>query len=323
MIKKRIRSIAISSTAAALVITAVTGCGQARSEDPVQKQSESATAAPQTEAAPAVTEAPIVIETEAPQVQSETQPQTQVQSETQPQTQVQVQSETQPQTQPETQPQTAPATLSEEEELAQLYEFAEGEVGTKFANADMNVRTSPSTSSDDNIVSSLDKGEEVTIVGETANWYEIYKAEDSVSGLTDLKAFVMKSFMSDTYDEAMAAQPEESAPAAEAAPAEAAPAEAAPAEAAPAEAAPAEAAPAQAATPETTAPAQQVAASSASGPAVTIKSDANIRADASEVGEVVGVVTAGTTVTQIGSTDGWVQVDYNGVQGYVKASMVG
>ena len=51
--------------------------------------------------------------------------------------------------------------------------------------------------------------------------------------------------------------------------------------------------------------------------------EGNIRADAYETASVVGVVNAGTTVTQIGSVDGWVQIDYNGVQGYVKAGFVG
>ena len=80
-------------------------------------------------------------------------------------------------------------------------------------------------------------------------------------------------------------------------------------------AAPAPEAPAE--TPQTSAP-----VSTASGPQVTVTSDANIRAEAIDTGNVVGVVNAGTTVTQIGSADGWVQVDYNGVQGYIKASMV-
>ena len=309
--KRSFRTIAVGTAAAALVVAVVTGCGQARPEG--AGQSEKTTV--QTEAAPAVTEAPIVIQTEALETQPSV-PETQA-PETQPpvpETQAPA-PETQPpvpETQapaPETQP-AAPVSLSEEEELNQLYEFAQEEVGTRFANADINVRTSPSTSSEDNIVSSLDKGEEITVIGETANWYEIYKAEDTVSGLTDLKGFVMKNYLSDTYDEAMAAQPSETA-----APAEAAPAEAAPAEAAPAEAAPAEPAPEQ--TPQTSAP-----VSTASGPQVTVTSDANIRAEAIETGNVVGVVNAGTTVTQIGSADGWVQVDYNGVQGYIKASMV-
>ena len=299
----------MAGTAAALVATAAAGCGQVRPEG--QGQSEKAVA--QTEAAPvAVTEVPVVVQTETPETPAPA-PETQAPEtpapvpETQaPETQAPV-----PETQaPETQP-PAPVSLSEEEEMSQLYEFGEEEVGTKFSNDDINVRTSPTTSDSDNIVSSLDKGEEVLIIGETANWYEIYKAEDTVTGLKDLKGFVMKFFISDTYEEAMAAQPSETTAPAEAAPAEAAPAEAAPAEAAPAEAAPAEAAPAEAAP-----------VSQASGPQVTITSDANIRSDAVENGNVVGVVNAGTTVTQIGSADGWVQIDYNGVQGYVKASMV-
>lgn len=307
--RKKIRTIAVSTAAAALVLAAVTGCGQARPEG----QSEKTIV--QTEVIPAVTEAPVVIQTEAPQTEPE--PET-LPPETQPPVPETQAPETQPpvpETQaPETQP-AAPVSLSEEEELNQLYEFAQEEIGTRFANADINVRTSPTTSNSDNIVSSLDKGEEITVIGETANWYEIYKAEDSVSGLTDLKGFVMKNYLSDTYDEAMAAQPSETAAPAAAAPAEAAPAEAAPAEAAPAEPAPAEPAPEQ--TPQTSAP-----VSTASGPQVTVTSDANIRAEAIETGSVVGVVNAGTTVTQIGSADGWVQIDYNGVQGYIKASMV-
>ena len=304
--RKRIRTITVGLTASALVLAAATGCGQVRQENPGQSEKTIV----QTEAAPpAVTEAPVEIQTEAPQTEPQTQPQTQA-PETQapvPETQAPV-PETQPQTQASAPQSAAPVTLSEEEELNQLYEFSEGEIGTRFANADINVRTSPSADNADNIVSSLDKGEEATIIGETANWYEIFKAEDSVSGLTDLKGFVMKAYVSDTYEEAMAAQPAQTAAPAQEAGAEPAPAEAAPA--APAPEAPAE-------TPQTSAP-----VSTASGPQVTVTSDANIRAEAIDTGNVVGVVNAGTTVTQIGSADGWVQVDYNGVQGYIKASMV-
>ena len=304
--RKSTRSFALSAASAALVLAAVTGCGQARPEG----QSESTVI--QTEAVPAVTEAPIVIQTEAPQTEPETQPQTQAQTQA-PETQA-------PETQaPETQaPQTqapVPDALSEEEELNQLYEFADDEIGTRFANADMNVRQGPTTEGD-NIVSSLDKGEEVTVIGETANWYEIYKAEDTVTGMTDLKGFVMKRYTSDTYEDAMAAQPDETTPSApeQTAQPEAQNVEAQPVEAQPAEAAPAEPAIVQ----ENSAPAAQ-----ASGPQVTVTSDANIRSDAYETATVVGVINSGTTVTQIGSADGWVQVDYNGVQGYIKASMVG
>ncbi len=311
------RSFMMSIAAAALAGLSLTGCGQARTENTATEQQPVSETAAQ-----AVTETPIVIETEAPITEAETPA---PEPETQPATQAETpapEPETQPATQAETQqPQTAaPVELSEEEELNQLYEFAQEEIGTRFANDNINVRTSPTTADEFNIVSSLDKGEEITVTGETANWYQIYKAEDSVTGLTDLTGYVKKEFLSGSYDEAMAQNAEETAPA-EAAPAEAAPAEAAPAEAAPAEAAPAEAAPAEAA-PAEAAPAE-VAAAPADGPAVTVTSDANIRATATETGDVVGVVNAGTQVTQIGSADGWVQISYNGVQGYIKSSMVG
>lgn len=294
----------MSAASAVLMLAVVTGCGQARPE----AQSEATIV--QTETVPAVTEAPIVIQTEAPQTEPETlPPETQAPETQAPETQA---PET---TAPETQA-PVPDSLSEEEELNQLYEFADEEIGTKFANADMNVRQGPTTEGD-NIISSLDKGEEVTIIGETANWYEIYKAEDSVTGATDLKGFIMKRYTSDTYDEAMAAQPEETA-----APAQdqtAQPEQAQNVEAQPVEAAPAE----EQAPVEEQAPENSASAAEASGPQVTVNSDVNIRSEAYETASVVGVINAGTSVTQIGSADGWVQVDYNGVQGYVKASMVG
>ena len=304
--RKGTRTIMVSAVCGTLVMAAVTGCGQARPEG------QNETAAVQTEKAPAVTETPIVIQTEAPQTELQTQaPETQA-----PETQA---PETQPQTQaPETQaPETqaapaAPVSLSEEEELNQLYEFSEEETGTRFANADINVRQTPTTEGD-NIISSLDKGEEITVIGETANWYEIFKAEDSVTGMTDLKGFVMKYYLSDTYDEAMAAQPSETTAPAQNVPAEPQNPEPAPAQPAPEQQQDAGAQPEQ----------QAAVQSTASGPQVTVTSDANIRAEAYETANVVGVVNKGTTVTQIGSADGWVQIDSNGVQGYIKSSMVG
>ena len=52
-------------------------------------------------------------------------------------------------------------------------------------------------------------------------------------------------------------------------------------------------------------------------------SDANIRADASQTSDVVGTVSAGEKVTVTGDADGWYQVEYNGVTGYVNKNLVG
>ena len=43
------------------------------------------------------------------------------------------------------------------------------------------MKTSPNMENDDNIISSLARGEEVTIIGKTAYGYLIYKAEDIVT----------------------------------------------------------------------------------------------------------------------------------------------
>ena len=289
--RRNTKTILVAAVIAALAGLAVTGCGQARPENGTEKTSESAAA--QT----AVTEAVIIIQTEAPVIETEL--------ETEPQTQPPTEKQTEPQTQPQTTPPTE-AVLSAEEELAQENDY--NDWITMYANADINVRDTPSTDTQDNIVSSFDRGEEATIIGETANWYKIYKEFDPVSEVNELVGFVKKEFMSASYEEAMTERPQETAPAQT------------PETAAPQTVTPETTASEQTA-PETSAPAP--AASTASGPSVTLNKDANIRSEAHETASVVGVVTAGTSVTQIGSSDGWVQIDYNGTQGYVKASFVG
>ena len=286
------KTILVSAVIAALAGLAVTGCGQARPENgTTEKTSEPSGIST------AVTEAVVIIQTEAPVI-IETEP------ETQPQTQPVTEVQTEPQTQPETTPPTE-AVLSADEELAQSNEYTDWI--SMFANADVNVRETPTADNQDNIISSYDRGEEAVIIGETVNWYKIYKEHDPVSEADELVGYVMKKFISPTYEEAMSDKPQETA----------APAEQPAQPAEPQTVTPETAAPA--ATPETTAP----AASSASGPSVTLNTDANIRSEAYETASVVGVVTKGSTATQIGSSDGWVQIEYNGVQGYVKASFVG
>ena len=260
----------------------------------------------------------------------------------------------------------SPALLSEEEELRQLNEYTAEEIGTKFANADMNVRQGP-TNDGDNIISSLDKGEEITIIGETANWYEIYKAEDTVTGMTDLKGFIMKRYISDTYEEAMTedhSKIEESISMVEADMAFSGEFEKSDGEEsvvislvnnnqisfkfrksglkAMAEASGSSAIyygdDKKALSFDVAGDIMAVTVSGEGGDqspmngiyyrvveeadTVTIKSDANIRKYANGTSDVVGVVNAGAKVKKIGSDDDGVQIEYNGVQGYVKASMV-
>lgn len=306
--KKETRTVVLSAIAAALCGIAVTGCGQARTGTESSEQSSEP-------AVTVVTEAPIVIQTEAPQTETEAPAPVVTEA---PETQAQTQAETQPQTQAET---AAPVVLTADEELAQENVYTDWV--TMYANSDINVRNEPSSDGgDDTIITSYTKGDEVTVTGDTPNWFRvtgftIYN-DDGTEVVSDLTGYVRKEYISSTYEDAMSDDPVGSAPA-QTVQETAAPEETAAADQQETSAEADDAAQADAQTAETTA---QTAASSASGPTVTVNTDANIRSDAYETASVVGVVNAGTTVTQIGSADGWVQIDYNGVQGYINANFV-
>ena len=67
-----------------------------------------------------------------------------------------------------------------------------------YANADINVRETPTVDTQDNIISSYDRGDKVTVIGETDQFYKIYKKYDNVSKVEGLIGYVMKQFISDT-----------------------------------------------------------------------------------------------------------------------------
>ena len=227
------------------------------------------------------TETQPVTETEAvTEIQIETQPVTETEAVTEaPQTETEApQTETEPQTEED-----VPLTMEQEQERES--EFAEPV--TYFANDDINVRETPSTENSDNIISSYDQGQEVTVVAKTPHWYKVQK--------DDYTGYVYKAGLSETTTEPKSDEEREAAVQA-----------------------------------ETSAPASQEASSAAepvSGYAdsfpIQIRSDANIRASASEKGDVIGVVNAGTQMTALGESGDWYQVDYNGNVGYVNKNLVG
>lgn len=292
--KNNVKSMVLAAIAAACVAAALTGCGQARTttditvkqtEAPVIKVTEKVTEAPQTET-----------ETPAPQTETAA-PQTETAA---PQTETAApQTETQAQTTAQT-----TAALSKEEEIAQETEYQDYK--TMWASDDINVREFPTTE-EDNIFYSLDQGQTATVIGETPNWYEISLTSTDDEGTK--VGFVSKQYMSDTE-----VQPKTEEERAAAASGETSPA---------ASADSSTAASASSTTSSTTSTAQQTAATPASGPTVTMGADANIRTEASQTSEVVGTVSAGEKVTVIGDADGWYQIDYNGVQGYVNKNLVG
>lgn len=302
LMKNNVRPMVLAAVAATVVAAALTGCGQARStadiqkttEAPVIKVTEKVTEAPQTEA-----------QTQAPQTETQA-PQTETQA---PQTETQA---PQTETQAQTQPQTTAAPLSKEEEVAQETEYEQSK--TMWAMDDINVRDTPTTE-EDNISYSLDQGQTATVIGETPSWYEItIPYTDENGNPADYVGFVSKQYMSDT--EVAPKTEEERA-------ADAAAAGETTADQAAADQAAADQAAAQPAAEQTAAAPTTATTPVAGGTTVTMASDANIRADASQTSDVLGVVSAGEQVSVIGDADGWYQVDYNGVQGFVNKNLVG
>lgn len=60
---------------------------------------------------------------------------------------------------------------SAEGELKNLTDY--GTSATLYANDNVNVRSEPSTETDDNIIGSLNAGDQVTVVGETPQWFKV------------------------------------------------------------------------------------------------------------------------------------------------------
>ena len=264
------KKVLLLSAAAAFSVLCLTGCGE-RVEEAVTE---------------AVTE--VSVQTEAI---------TEIQIETQPVTEIVTEPPTEPPTQPPTEPPTEPdVDLSPEEEMAQE-DYLAAPV-TYYASDATNIRDTPSTENTDNIISSYEQGDEVTVVAKTPHWYKVSRV-DPESG-DEYSGYVYKKYVSETgvapaSDEDIAAANIETAVET----------------------------PAPAETPaEQPAPAENVSGYENSFP-IVIAQDANIRADASEVAEVVGVVSAGTQVTAIGETGNWYQVDYNGTVGFISRSLVG
>lgn len=257
--KTRNKALVLAAVAACAL--ALTGCGERVVE----------TEAPQTEAkTEAVTEAVIVKVTEAP-TEKPTEPPTEKQTEA------------------PTETETQPRNLTPEEEVAEETLF--DSYKSMYANDDVNIRTAPDTTAD-NVISSYTKFDEVTVIGETPNWYKILNGGE--------EGYIRKDFASATYEEA-ASKVAANTPAETQAEVtqENAQAEV-----------------------QTVSGSESVAGYADSFPLLIAK-DANLRASASENGEVVDVINSNTQVTALGETDQWYQVDYNGTVGYVNKSVVG
>lgn len=256
----------ISLAAAALLAASLTGCGE-RAEQ-TEKQTEAVTTAERI---------------------------TEIQIERQPVTEKPTEPPTEPPTEKVTEKPTEPPTeadkdLTPEEELAQESELASE--ATYYANDDLNIRETPDTENSENIISSYDKGESVTVIAKTPHWYKVRKT-DPYSGDT-FPGYVHKDGLSET---AVAADPQEDQDTASA----------------PQDTGAQQAAPA---------PAEGVSGYEQSFP-IHIASAANVRSSASDTADVIGTVDAGTNLTAVGESGDWYQVDYNGSVGFVHKNLVG
>lgn len=244
--KNKSRILILSLALATAMAFSLTGCG-----DKLNKQKETET---ETEA---VTEAPTEKETEPP-TEKETEPPTEKITET------------------ETE---EDRELTPEEEKASETEFKGNK--TMYAADDVNVRTEPSTEAD--IVSSYDQGQEVTVSAETKHWYKVQK--DGYSG------YVYKEGISETAVEPKS--PEERQETA-----------------------------AQQGNTSSSVDLEYDVRSYAESFPLILSADANVRSKPSEEGDVVTTISNGTNVTALGETDRWYKIEYDGVTGYVNKNLV-
>ena len=96
---------------------------------------------------------------------------------------------TEKQTETETESETQPQNLTAEEELAQAKEY--DQLKSLYAKDDINVRTKPGTDDSSEIFSSFAQGDQIVVVGETPNWYEV-----DVDGYEE-HGYVSKQFVSE------------------------------------------------------------------------------------------------------------------------------
>lgn len=172
----------------------------------------------------------------------------------------------------------APKDLTSDEEQDAETDYTEPVV--LYAKDDLNIRSNPSTE-EENIISSFDQGEEVTVVGETPNWYIISK--DGFTG------YVRKDGLSEEEVEPKSPEEREEANGSSSA----------------------------------TDVQYNVSIYAESFP-VHVAGDANLRAEPSETGDVIGTINADTNVNALGETDEWYKVEAeDGTVGFVHKNLIG
>lgn len=221
--------------------------------------------------------------------ETETETQTETQRVTEPPTERVTETEkvTESETETETETETEPAltqNTTPEEELGAETELSGSR--TLYAADNVNVRSEPSTEAD--IISSYDQGQEVTIIAETPNWYKV-----QMDGYT---GYAYKENLSETAVEPKS--PEEQQQLLEEQ--------------------------GYASGSDTSSVDMEYDVTTyAESFSLTLSSDANVRSEPSlENGSVVTALSEGTSVTAVGETNRWYKIEYDGTVGYVNKNMV-
>ena len=153
---------------------------------------------------------------------------------------------------------------------------------TMYAADDVNVRTQPSTDAD--VISSFDQGEEVTVTAETKNWYKIQKE--------DYSGYVYKEGLSETAVEPKSAEERQKIMEE------------------------------QGYTGDSSVDLEYDVRTYAESFPLILSADANIRSIPSEDGTVVTTISNGTHITALGETERWYKIEYDGVVGFVNKNLI-
>ena len=186
-------------------------------------------------------------------------------------------------------------TESEEntdEELSTLQDY--GTTATLYASDNVNVRLDPSTDSDDNIMGSLEKGDSVTVIGETSKWFKV-NIGGNIGYIS--KEFLVSQPVQETDSSETTAQTDSEK------------------------------------TEETQSTEASIDSSKVdaeknseidydSSSMLYTTTEVNVRQQPGTDSDLVDVVGSGQPVTVIGETDNWYVVSVNGVTGYISKSYI-
>lgn len=174
-----------------------------------------------------------------------------------------------------------------DDELKNLTDY--GTTATLYANDTVNIRLEPSTESNDNIIGSLNPGDQVTVVGETPQWFKV-NIQGNIGYIN--KAFLVSTKPSTTEAPDQDQNDDDSTQSNQVS--------------------------------NSTMTNTELDSYIDYGTSYTFysTSDVNLRAQPGTDSSIVGGISGGQAVSVVGETDNWFVVYVNGVTGYVSKSYI-